>query len=301
MSFDHLQKSIKTKKCPLAVCLGAAVNQIPPHLLHASFETCGETLEGAAQALLQFDRALIDALQDTVPAVLVRVPHYETLGWQGIRAMEETIRYARGKGLFVIADVQSGDTAAAHAYLGKVQVGGTALPIFDADCVTLNGYPGSDTILPFWELCRKADKCFFLLVRSPNPSAGEIQDLMAGDRVVYQAMGDLLQRLDREAPGTTGYGRAGAMVGLPYPSDLRALRKRLEHAFFLVTNYGQDLAAEDARFAFDQYGRGALLSDGGACMKAWQLSGSDGTDFPETARTAAQALRDNIKQYVTFL
>ena len=96
-----------------------------------------------------------------------------------------------------------------------------------------------------------------------------------------------------------GYSRAGAMVGLPYPSDLRALRKRLEHTFLLISNYGQGLAAEDVRFAFDPYGRGALLSDGGASMAAWQTAGAD--DFAAAARTAAQALRDDIRQYVTFL
>ena len=181
-------------------------------------------------------------------------------------------------------------------------MGSSSLSVFDADCVTINGYLGSDGINPFLEACRAEDKCLFTLVKTSNPSSGELQDMVAGDRVVYQVMGDLTARLSQEDIGTCGYSRAGAVVGATYPSDLRALRKRLEHTFFLVPGYGaQGGTAEDVRFAFDKYGRGAIVNASRSIMCAWQKTGRNGQDFQDAARAAAEAMRDDIKQYVTVL
>ena len=233
MSFDHLQQLIKAKKNPTVAGLDPKPEYVPPHLLKASLDRYGETLEGAADAIYQFNVGLIDALCDIVPAVKPQSAFYERLGWQGMLALEKTIRYAKSKGLFVIADAKRGDigsTAQAYseAWLGTTRVGQSELPAFDADCLTINGYLGSDGIEPFLETCRREDKCFFNLVKTSNPSSGELQDMVAGDRVVYQVMGDLTARLGRDDLGKFGYSRAGAVVGATYPSDLRSLRKRLE-------------------------------------------------------------------------
>ncbi len=307
MSFDKLQELIKAKKNPTVAGLDPKPEYVPPHILKASLDKYGETLEGAADAILQFNKGLMDALCDVVPAVKPQSAYYERLGWQGMKALEETIRYAREKGLFVMADVKRGDigsTAQAYsdAWLGKTRVGSADLPVFDADCLTINGYMGSDTILPFLETCRVEDKCLFTLVKTSNPGSGELQDMVAGDRVVYQVMGDLVQRLGKDDIGKYGYSRCGAVVGATYPSDLRALRKRLEHTFFLVPGYGaQGGTAEDVRFAFDKYGRGAIVNASRSIMCAWQKTGHDGQDSQDAARAAAEAMRDDIKQFVTIL
>ena len=307
MSFDHLQNLIKAKKNPTVAGLDPKPEYVPPHILNASLGKYGETLEGAADAIYRFNIGLIDALCDIVPAVKPQAAFYERLGWQGMMVLQETIRYARAKGLFVIADAKRGDigsTAQAYseAWLGRTKVGGNSLAAFDADCVTINGYLGSDGIDPFLETCRAEDKCLFTLVKTSNPSSGELQDMVAGDRVVYQVMGDLNARLSQEDIGVYGYSRAGAVVGATYPSDLRSLRKRLEHTFFLVPGYGaQGGTAEDVRFAFDKYGRGAIVNASRSIMCAWQKTGHEGQDFQDAARAAAEAMRDDIRQYVTIL
>ncbi len=307
MSFDHLQQLIKAKKNPTVAGLDPKPEYVPPHLLKASLDKYGETLEGAADAIYQFNVGLMDALCDIVPAVKPQSAFYERLGWQGMLVLEKTIRYAQDKGFFVIADAKRGDigsTAQAYseAWLGKTRVGQTELSAFNADCLTINGYLGSDGIDPFLETCRREDKCFFNLVKTSNPSSGELQDMVAGDRVVYQVMGDLTARLGRDDIGKFGYSRAGAVVGATYPSDLRSLRKRLEHTFFLVPGYGaQGGTAEDVRFAFDKYGRGAIVNASRSIMCAWQKTGHDGQDYQDAARAAAEAMRDDIKQFVTIL
>lgn len=307
MSFDHLQQLIKARKNPTVAGLDPKPEYVPPHLLKASLDKYGETLEGAADAIYQFNVGLMDALCDVVPAVKPQSAFYERLGWQGMLVLEKTIRYAQDKGFFVIADVKRGDigsTAQAYseAWLGKTRVGQTELSAFNADCLTINGYLGSDGIVPFLETCRREDKCFFTLVKTSNPSSGELQDMVAGDRVVYQVMGDLTARLGQDDIGKFGYSRAGAVVGATYPSDLRSLRKRLEHTFFLVPGYGaQGGTAEDVRFAFDKYGRGAIVNASRSIMCAWQKTGHDGQDYQDAARAAAEAMRDDIRQFVTIL
>ena len=306
MSFDALQEKIRAKKNPTVAGLDPKPEQIPPHILKASYETYGETLQGAAEAVWTFNQGLIDALCDVVPAVKPQAAYYERLGWRGLEVMERTIAYAREKDLFVIADIKRGDIgstaqAYADAWLGETRVGEASHPVFNADCVTLNGYMGSDTIEPFVEACKAGDKCLFLLVKTSNPGSGELQDMVAGDRVVYQVMGDLVQRLGKDDIGKYGYSRCGAVVGATYPSDLRALRKRLEHTFFLVPGYGaQGGTAEDVRFAFDKYGRGAIVNASRSIMCAWQKTGRDGTDYQEAARSAAIAMRDDLGRFVNI-
>ncbi len=307
MSFDTLQELIRKKKNPTVAGLDPTQEHIPPHILRAWREKSGESLEALAGAVWEFNKGLIDALWDIVPAVKPQSAYYERLGWRGMEVMERTIAYAHEKGLFVIADVKRGDigsTAKAYseAWLGKTSVGESVQAAFDADCVTVNGYMGSDAILPFLETCEREDKCLFVLVKTSNPSSGELQDMVAGDRLVYRVMGDLTERLGKGTAGTYGYQRTGAVVGATYPSDLRDLRGRLEHTFFLVPGYGaQGGTAEDVRFAFDRYGRGAIVNASRSIMCAWKKTGKDGLDYQEAAREAAEAMRDEIKKYVTIL
>ena len=307
MSFDALQEKIRAKKNPTVAGLDPKPEQIPPHILKASYETYGETLQGAAEAVWTFNQGLIDALCDVVPAVKPQAAYYERLGWRGLEVMERTIAYAREKDLFVIADIKRGDigsTAAAYAegWLSGASIEGQQFKSFDADCVTLNGYMGSDTIEPFVEACKAGDKCLFLLVKTSNPGSGELQNMVAGDRLVYKVMGDMTAKLGKGTEGRYGFHLAGAVVGATYPSDMRELRRRLEHTFFLVPGYGaQGGTAEDVQYAFNKYGHGAIVNASRSIMCAWQKTGGDGTDYQEAARAAAVAMRDDIRKYVTIV
>ncbi len=307
MSFDALQEKIRAKKNPTVAGLDPKPEQIPPHILKASYETYGETLQGAAEAVWTFNQGLIDALCDVVPAVKPQAAYYERLGWRGLEVMERTIAYAREKDLFVIADIKRGDIgstaqAYADAWLGGTRVGEASHPVFNADCVTLNGYMGSDTIEPFVEACKAGDKCLFLLVKTSNPGSGELQNMVAGDRLVYKVMGDMTAKLGKGTEGRYGFHLAGAVVGATYPSDMRELRRRLEHTFFLVPGYGaQGGTAEDVQYAFNKYGHGAIVNASRSIMCAWQKTGRDGMDYQEAARAAAVAMRDDIRKYVTIV
>ena len=307
MSFDVLQDKIRAMKNPTVAGLDARIEYVPEHIRRAAFEERGPGLEGAVEAIWQFNRGLIDALCDIVPAVKPQAAYYENLGWRGMEMLERTIRYAKERGLFVIADIKRGDigsTAAAYAegWLSGAKIEGQVCKSFDADCVTLNGYMGSDSIKPFLEAAKEEDKCVFVLVKTSNPGSGELQDLVAGDRLVYQAMGDLNERIAKGTEGKYGYTMAGAVTGATFPSDIRALRKRLEHTFFLVPGYGaQGGTADDVQYAFDKYGHGAIVNSSRGIMCAWKKTGGDGHDFQQAARDAAIAMRDDIKQFVTIV
>lgn len=294
-------------KNPTVAGLDARVEYVPPHILKKYTDQHGETLQAAAQSVLEFDKGLIDALADVVPAVKPQSAYFEALGWRGMQALEEVITYAKSKDLFVIADVKRGDigtTAAAYseAWLGSTQVGGTACPVFDADCVTLNGYMGSDAIKPFLKDCTDRGKCAFVLAKTSNPSSMELQDIVAGDRLVYTVMGDLIQRWGQGTEGKYHYQALGAVVGATHPSVLKELRYRLDKTFFLVPGYGaQGGTAADVRFAFDELGRGAIVDASRSILCAWQKTGKDGADYQEAARAAAEQMRDEIKRYVTIL
>ena len=307
MSFDVLQDKIRAMKNPTVVGLDPKPEYVPPHIRKECYDKYGETLEGAAEAIYRFNCGLMDALCDIVPAVKPQAAYYERLGWRGMEVLERTIRYAREKGMFVIADIKRGDigsTAQAYSdgWLGVTRVGEKEYPVFDADCVTVNGYMGSDAINPFLDDCRARDKCLFILVKTSNPSSGELQDMVAGDRVVYKVMGDLTARLGKGTEGKHGFTCAGAVVGATYPSDLRELRRRLEHTFFLVPGYGaQGGTAEDVQYAFNKYGHGAIINSSRGLMCPWQKTGKDGLDYQEASRAAAIAMRDDIRQYVTIV
>lgn len=308
MSFDALQEKIRKTKNPTVVGLDARLEYIPPQIVRDCFQAHGESLEGAAAAVLRYNQELLDALQGVVPAVKPQAAYYELLGWPGVKALADTIRYAHDKGYYVIADVKRGDigsTAQAYAegWLGKSAVGGKAIPAFDADCVTINGYMGSDAILPFLNIAKEADKGVFLLVKTSNPSSGELQDMVAGDRQVYTVMADLCKRLGAGSEGAKGgYETLGAVVGATYPAELKELRRRMEHTFFLVPGYGaQGGGAEDVKWAFDRYGWGAVVNSSRGIICAWKKAEGGEENHQQAALDAAVAMREDIKQYVTIV
>ena len=305
MSFDVLQDKIREMKNPTVAGLDARIEYVPEYIRKAAYEQYGVGLKGAAEAIWQFNVGLIDALCDIVPAVKPQAAYYENLGWQGMEMLERTIAYAKQKGLFVIADIKRGDigstaTAYAEGWLSGAPIEGQLFKSFDADCVTLNGYMGSDSVKPFLKAAKEEDKCAFVLVKTSNPGSGELQDLMIGGKTVYQVMGELNESIAAGTEGKYGYTMAGAVTGATYPAQIEALRASLNKTFFLVPGYGaQGGTAEDVKYAFDKFGHGAIVNSSRGIMCAWQKTGNDGRDFAEAARNAALAMRDDIAQFVT--
>ena len=310
MSMDLLQEKIRQKKNPTVAGLDPRLDYIPQHLIDEAFAKYGPTLKGAAEAYRLFSFGLIDALQDVVPAVKPQSAYYEVLGSAGIAVLEEIVAYAKEKGLYVIMDAKRGDIgstceAYAKAYLGEVQVGDNSYAPFDADCITVNGYLGTDALKPFTALCKERDKSIFLLVKTSNPSSRELQDLIAGDRVVHTVVADLAVRLtDKEQlVGKSGWSAIGAVVGATHPQDLKNLREKYPKIFFLVPGYGaQGGKARDVQYAFDKFGHGAIVNSSRGIMCAWKKT-EDGTgrDYQEAARNEAIRMRDDICRFVTIL
>ncbi len=301
MSMDKLLEKIAEKQNPTVAGLDPKLSYIPDSIREESYKKYGKTLEGAADALLQFNKGLIDALCDIVPAVKPQAAYYEMYGWQGVKALTETIAYAKEHGMFVITDGKRNDigatmTAYAAAHLGTTQVEDVVVEPFGADALTVNGYLGTDGIQPLLEVCGKEDKGIFVLVKTSNPSSGELQDRpLADGNTVYRAMGAMCEGWGEKLPGKYGYSGVGAVVGATYPAQLEELRAAMPHTFFLVPGYGaQGGAADDVAPGFDKNGLGAIVNSSRGIMCAWQKEGVDGYEFAAAARREAIRMRDEI-------
>lgn len=305
MSLDRLIKRIDELKNPSVAGLDPRLEYVPRFIQDACFVKYGRTLEGAAAALLEFNKALIDALYDVVPAIKPQAAYYEMYGWQGVRTLAETIRYAQEKGMFVMTDGKRNDigatmTAYATAHLGKTDVDGISLDAFGADALTVNGYLGTDGIQPLLDMCAQYDKGIFVLAKTSNPSSGELQDREIDGKPVYEIMGEMCENWGADQIGAYGYSSVGAVVGATYPEQLAALRKKLPHTMFLVPGYGaQGGGAQGVAGAFDADGRGAIVNSSRAIMCAWKKEPDcPETDFAQAARREAIRMRDDITAYL---
>lgn len=299
MSVSKLVGKIIAVKNPTAVGLDPDLSYIPDFIKKEQFEKWGPTLEGARESILAFNRAIIDAVYDIVPAIKPQSAYYELYGWQGVEALSRTIEYAKSRGMYVIADVKRNDIgstadAYARAYLGDADIGGERISPFGADAATVNGYLGTDGIEPFLKRCREG-KMIFVLVRTSNPSAGELQDLALPTGTVFEAMADRVNQWGETAMTDCGYSEVGAVVGATWPKELLALRRRMEKIFFLVPGYGaQGGSAADIAGAFDKEGLGAIVNSSRAIMCAYKKDGVDEADFAAAARAEAVRMRDEI-------
>lgn len=300
MGFDRLCEAILEKENPTVAGLDPKLAFVPNFIKEASFQKYGQTLEGAADALLTFNKGLIDALYDIVPAVKPQCAYYEMYGWQGIKALHDTIAYAKEKGLFVITDGKRNDIgttmeAYAAAHLGEVSVEEAVFAPFDGDALTVNGYLGSDGINPLLPICKEKDKGIFVLVKTSNPSSGELQDQMIADNTVYRTMGDMCEQWGEDTRGAHGYSAVGAVVGATYPAQLGELRQALPHTMFLVPGYGaQGGGAKDVAPAFDKRGLGAIINSSRAIMCAYKKGEWKEEDYAAAARAEAIRMRDEI-------
>lgn len=307
MSIDTLREKIAAFRNPTVAGLDPDFSKLPSFLRRQAVEHYGKTLEAAADAVWNFNKAIIDALCDVVPAVKPQAAYYEQLGWPGMRALSETIAYAHQKGMFVITDGKRGDigttmAAYANAHLGAVEVEGMIQTPFGADALTVNAYLGSDGVLPALEVCKQKDACIFVLGKTSNPSSGEIQDKLVDGEPVYMMLGRLCAHWSTMAKGGMAlssidgrYGMVGLVAGATYPAQLAELRKKLPHTFFLVPGYGaQGGGAKDVAPAFDENGDGAIINSSRAILYAWKKEPCDEQDFAGAARREALRMRESL-------
>lgn len=301
MSLDRLIEKIAEKQNPTVAGLDPKLDYVPASIKEKCFAKYGKTLDGAAAALFEFNKALIDSLYDIVPAVKPQAAYYEMYGWQGVKALCDTIAYAKSKGMFVITDGKRNDIgttmeAYAAAHLGTTEVGGELTEAFGADALTVNGYLGTDGIKPLASICKESDKGIFVLVKTSNPSSGELQDMkLDTSETVYEHMGKMCEAWGSELMGEYGYSAVGAVVGATYPQQLLEMRAKAEHTFFLVPGYGaQGGGAEDVKNAFDKNGLGAVINSSRGIMCAWKKQGLSEDDFALAARNEAIRMRDEI-------
>ncbi|MBP1573452.1 MAG: orotidine-5'-phosphate decarboxylase [Oscillospiraceae bacterium] len=304
MSFDRLIEKIVKLQNPTVVGLDPKLDYVPSYIKEKKFKKYGKTFKGAAKAILEFNKGIIDEICDIVPAIKPQAAYYEMYGWEGVKTLCKTIDYAKSKGMYVITDGKRNDIGAtmeayATAHLGLTDVDGEMLEAFGADALTVNGYLGTDGIAPLLEQCRAHDKGIFVLVKTSNKSSGELQDKLLGDKEVYAVMGDMCEKWGSEAMGKLGYSSVGAVVGATYPQQLEQMRAALPNTFFLVPGYGaQGGGAEGVAKAFDKNGLGAIVNSSRAVMCAYQKEGCDERDFAKAARREVIRMKEDIISYL---
>ena len=226
---NKLISNIRKTNAPIVVGLDPMLNYIPEHIQKKAFAEFGETLEGAAEAIWQYNKGIVDATYDLIPAVKPQIAMYEQFGIPGLIAYKKTVDYCKSKDLVVIGDIKRGDigsTSAAYAvgHLGQVQVGSRKYAGFDEDFATVNPYLGSDGVKPFMDICKEEKKGIFVLVKTSNPSSGEFQDRVIDGRPLYELVGEKVAQWGDELVGDE-YSYVGAVVGATYPEMGKVLRK----------------------------------------------------------------------------
>ncbi len=301
MSFNPLIEKIIEMKNPTVAGLDPKLDYVPQYIRTRCFEKYGRTLEGAAEALYEFNTGLIDALCDIVPAVKPQMAYYEMYGWQGVRTFARTVEYAKSKGMYVITDGKRNDIGAtmdayAAGHLRITDIDREQIAAFGADALTVNGYLGTDGIDPLLKVCAALDKGIFVLVKTSNKSSGELQNLpLEGGESIYGRMACMCDEWGRELPGKYGFTGLGAVVGATYPEQLTELRKAHPSIFFLVPGYGaQGGGAKGLAGAFNKDGLGAVVNSSRAIMCAYKKEGCDEADFAGAARREALRMKDDI-------
>lgn len=272
---SQLIEKIKKTKAPICVGLDPMLSYVPEHIVKKSFETFGENLEGAADAIWQFNKEIIDHTYDLIPSVKPQIAMYEQFGIEGLMVYKKTVDYCHEKGLIVIGDAKRGDigsTSAAYAtgHLGRVKVGNNSYSGFNTDFLTVNPYLGTDGVKPFVEECNKEDKGLFVLVKTSNPSSGEFQDRLIDGRPLYEWVAEKVVEWG-QASMDGEYSNVGAVVGATYPEMSRILRKLMPNTYFLVPGYGaQGGTAADLKHCFNEDGLGAVVNSSRGIIAAYK-------------------------------
>ncbi len=296
---DQLIANIKKTNAPIVVGLDPMLNYIPKHLLDKAVKEYGETLKAASEAVWEFNKGILDATADLIPAVKPQIAMYEQFGVDGLIAFKKTVDYAKEKGLVVIGDVKRGDIgstseAYAVAHLGTMTIGSQSYQPFAEDFVTVNPYLGSDGVMPFIKVCKQEKKGIFVLVKTSNPSSGEFQDKRIDGRPLYEVVGEQVAKWGEQHMGDS-YSYIGAVVGATYPEQGKALRKILPKSYFLVPGYGaQGGKAEDLVHCFNEDGLGAIVNSSRGIIAAYKKEEYASFGEEHYAEASRQAVMDMV-------
>lgn len=299
---NKLCKKITDLNAPIVVGLDPMLDYVPEEIKKAAFSKYGETLEGAGEAIWQFNKAIVDATADLIPAVKPQIAMYEQFGIPGMVAFKKTVEYCKEKDLVVIGDIKRGDigsSSAAYAvgHVGQVKVGSNSFAGFDEDFVTVNPYLGSDGVKPFIEVCKEEKKGIFVLVKTSNPSSGEFQDQLVGGKPLYELVGKKVAEWGEMHMGDA-YSYVGCVVGATYPEMGKVLRKIMPKTFILVPGYGaQGGKAEDLVPYFNQDGLGAIINSSRGIIAAYKqekYSKYGSANFADASRQAVLDMREDI-------
>lgn len=297
---DHLTLRINELQNPTVVGLDPRLSQIPNFIKEANIQLHGKTRAAVAGSFFEFNRGIIDAICDIVPAVKPQIAFYECYGHEGFKAYEDTVHYAQKKGMIVIGDVKRNDigsTAQAYAegHLGQTAFFDGSISVINTDAVTVTPYLGTDGIKPFSDECQKHGKGIFVLVRTSNPSGDEIQGQTVGDQLMDEYVATLVEGWGRELIGESGFSSVGAVVGATYPEEARILRNLMPNQIFLVPGYGaQGGAAEDVKPCFYENGTGAIVNSSRDIIFAYQKEKKEEHAFAECARSAALKMKEDL-------
>ena len=303
MKIDTLVKNIQKTNAPIVVGLDPMLGYVPKHILDKAVKEHGETLEAAGAAIWEYNKGIIDAVYDLIPAVKPQIAMYEQFGIPGLVAFDKTVDYCKEKGLVVIGDVKRGDigstsTAYANGHLGSVTIGNTVCRGFDEDFITVNPYLGTDGIKPFVDVCKEEKKGIFVLVKTSNPSSGELQDKEVDGKPLYELVGSYVDKWGSECVGESGYSAVGAVVGATYPEMGKVLRKVMPKSYILVPGYGaQGGTADGLKPYFNEDGLGAIVnsSRGIICAYKQEKYAQFGeANYADASRQAVIDMRDDI-------
>lgn len=300
---EKLISNIKKTEAPIVVGLDPTLKFVPKSLQEEAFAQYGETLEGAAEAIWQFNKKIVDAVYDLIPAVKPQIAMYEQFGIPGLVVYKRTVDYCKEKGLVVIGDIKRGDigsTSEAYAigHLGKVQVGSKSYYGFDEDFATINPYMGADSVKPFIKVCKEEKKGLFILVKTSNPSSGDFQDQLVGETPLYELVGKKVTEWGLDHMGTN-YSYVGAVVGATYPEMGKVLRDIMPKSFILVPGYGaQGGKGADLVHFFDKDGLGAIVNSSRGIIAAYQqekYATFGAENFADASRQAVLDMREDIQ------
>lgn len=297
---NKLVSKIKKTNAPIVVGLDPMLNYVPDHIKEAAFKEYGETLKGAAEAIWQFNKGIIDNTYDLIPAVKPQIAMYEQFGIEGLMAFKKTVDYAKSKDLVVIGDIKRGDigsTSSAYAvgHIGKVQVGSKTYSSFDEDFVTVNPYLGTDGIKPFTDVCKEEKKGIFVLVKTSNKSSGEFQDRLIDGKPLYEIVGEQVAAWGEEVMGDE-YSYVGAVVGATYPEIGKVLRKVMPKTYILVPGYGaQGGKGADLVHYFNEDGLGAIVNSSRGIIAAYKQDKYAHIGSENYADASRMAVEDMIK------
>jgi orotidine-5'-phosphate decarboxylase len=299
---NKLVENIKKTNAPIVVGLDPMIDYVPSHILDRAIKEQGETLEAAGTAIWEYNKGIIDATYDLIPAVKPQIAMYEQFGLPGLEAFKKTVDYCKEKGLVVIGDIKRGDigstsTAYANGHLGGVQIGSKKCYGFNEDFVTVNPYLGTDGVKPFVDVCKQEKKGIFVLVKTSNPSSGEFQDQKVDGRPLYEIVGEHVAKWGEECMGDA-YSYVGAVVGATYPEMGKVLRKVMPKTYILVPGYGaQGGTAKDLKPYFNEDGLGAIVnsSRGIICAyKSEKYARFGEENYGEASRQAVIDMREDI-------